>query len=65
MSESVAEDQVLNGLVLGQIDSETSDFTMQLLRTEALPEGREWLYEIKLDGYRAWWPFDEEGNVRT
>jgi bifunctional non-homologous end joining protein LigD len=26
---------------------------MLLLRTETLPEGREWLYEIKLDGYRA------------
>ncbi|MGA8616975.1 MAG: hypothetical protein WB660_00430 [Candidatus Sulfotelmatobacter sp.] len=26
---------------------------MLLLRREKLPEGREWLYEIKLDGYRA------------
>ncbi|HEV3278439.1 MAG TPA: hypothetical protein VG860_16590, partial [Terriglobia bacterium] len=26
---------------------------MLLLRTEALPEGANWLYEIKLDGYRA------------
>jgi DNA ligase D-like protein (predicted ligase) len=26
---------------------------MLLLRTEKLPEGLEWLYEIKLDGYRA------------
>jgi bifunctional non-homologous end joining protein LigD len=26
---------------------------MLLLRTETLPEGPEWLYEIKLDGYRA------------
>jgi bifunctional non-homologous end joining protein LigD len=26
---------------------------MLLLRKEKLPEGREWLYEIKLDGYRA------------
>jgi len=26
---------------------------MLLLRTEKLPEGKEWLYEIKLDGYRA------------
>jgi bifunctional non-homologous end joining protein LigD len=26
---------------------------MLLLRTEALPEGAKWLYEIKLDGYRA------------
>jgi ATP-dependent DNA ligase len=24
-----------------------------LLRTEKLPVGRDWLYEIKLDGYRA------------
>ena len=26
---------------------------MLLLRTERLPEGSTWLYEIKLDGYRA------------
>ena len=26
---------------------------MLLLRKESLPEGPEWLYEIKLDGYRA------------
>jgi DNA ligase D-like protein (predicted ligase) len=26
---------------------------MLLLRTEALPEGSEWQYELKLDGYRA------------
>jgi hypothetical protein len=26
---------------------------MLLLRKEKLPEGDEWLYEIKLDGYRA------------
>ena len=26
---------------------------MPLLRTEKLPEGADWLYEIKLDGYRA------------
>jgi len=26
---------------------------MLLLRTEKLPEGPEWGYEIKLDGYRA------------
>src|SRR3989449_1088754 len=26
---------------------------MLLLRTEKLPEGKEWLYELKLDGYRA------------
>ena len=26
---------------------------MLLLRTEALPEGVEWMYELKLDGYRA------------
>lgn len=26
---------------------------MLLLRKVKLPEGREWLYEIKLDGYRA------------
>jgi len=26
---------------------------MLLLRKESLPEGRDWLYEIKLDGYRA------------
>src|SRR5438067_2470652 len=26
---------------------------MLLLRTEHLPEGENWLYELKLDGYRA------------
>src|SRR5580765_7730420 len=26
---------------------------MLLLRTEKLPEGKDWLYELKLDGYRA------------
>ena len=26
---------------------------MLLLRTDALPEGAQWLYELKLDGYRA------------
>jgi ATP-dependent DNA ligase len=26
---------------------------MLLLRTERLPEGPDWLYEVKLDGYRA------------
>jgi len=26
---------------------------MLLLRTERLPEGPEWLLELKLDGYRA------------
>jgi bifunctional non-homologous end joining protein LigD len=26
---------------------------MLLLRTDALPEGGQWQYEVKLDGYRA------------
>src|SRR5258708_19481570 len=26
---------------------------MLLLRTEKLPEGHDWLYELKFDGYRA------------
>jgi bifunctional non-homologous end joining protein LigD len=26
---------------------------MLLLRTESLPSGEQWLYELKLDGYRA------------
>jgi bifunctional non-homologous end joining protein LigD len=26
---------------------------MLLLRTSHLPEGADWLYEVKLDGYRA------------
>ena len=26
---------------------------MLLLRSESLPEGTDWLYELKLDGYRA------------
>jgi bifunctional non-homologous end joining protein LigD len=32
-----------------------AEFTqpMLLLRTERLPEGPDWLYELKLDGYRA------------
>jgi len=26
---------------------------MLLLRTDSLPSGEQWLYELKLDGYRA------------
>jgi ATP-dependent DNA ligase len=26
---------------------------MPLLRTDSLPSGRQWLYELKRDGYRA------------
>jgi ATP-dependent DNA ligase len=26
---------------------------MLLVRTEKLPEGQDWLYELKLDGYRS------------
>ena len=26
---------------------------MLLLRAEKLPEGKDWLYELKFDGYRA------------
>jgi len=26
---------------------------MLLLRTDTLPEGKNWLYELKFDGYRA------------
>jgi bifunctional non-homologous end joining protein LigD len=26
---------------------------MLLLRTDSLPAGEQWLYELKLDGYRA------------
>ena len=26
---------------------------MLLLRTEKLPEGKDWLYELKFDGYRV------------
>jgi bifunctional non-homologous end joining protein LigD len=36
---------------------------MLLLRTERLPEGATWQYEIKLDGYRAI-AFKSEGRVR-
>jgi bifunctional non-homologous end joining protein LigD len=36
---------------------------MLLLRTEELPEGAEWVYEIKLDGYRAI-GFKTGGKVR-
>jgi len=36
---------------------------MLLLRTEKLPEGKEWLYELKLDGYRAL-AIKKNGKVR-
>src|SRR5262245_61806172 len=36
---------------------------MLLLRTEALPSGGQWLYELKLDGYRAI-AFKTKGAVR-
>jgi bifunctional non-homologous end joining protein LigD len=26
---------------------------MLLLRTKALPDGADWIYEVKFDGYRA------------
>ena len=34
-----------------------------LLRTEKLPQGADWLYEIKLDGYRIL-AIKSEGDVR-
>jgi bifunctional non-homologous end joining protein LigD len=36
---------------------------MLLLRTDALPEGSEWQYELKLDGYRAL-AFKTDGKVQ-
>lgn len=36
---------------------------MLLLRTEALPECSEWIYEVKLDGYRAL-ALKSDGNVQ-
>lgn len=36
---------------------------MLLLRTEKLPQGADWSYEIKLDGYRAI-AFKAEGKVQ-
>jgi len=36
---------------------------MLLLRTEKLPQGADWLYEIKLDGYRVL-AIKTEGDVR-
>ena len=36
---------------------------MLLLRTEKLPQGSDWLYEIKLDGYRAL-AIKSEGKAR-
>jgi DNA ligase D-like protein (predicted ligase) len=36
---------------------------MLLLRTDSLPSGKEWIYELKLDGYRAI-AFRRNGNVR-
>jgi bifunctional non-homologous end joining protein LigD len=35
---------------------------MLLLRSDSLPEGRQWLYELKLDGYRAI-AFKRDGTV--
>src|ERR1700752_2770500 len=35
---------------------------MLLLRTDSLPSGEQWLYELKLDGYRAI-AFKRNGNV--
>jgi bifunctional non-homologous end joining protein LigD len=35
---------------------------MPLLRTETLPGGEQWLYELKLDGYRVI-PFKRNGTV--
>ena len=37
---------------------------MLLLRTETLPEGAEWLYELKLDTGTPWFENDE-GRLRT
>jgi bifunctional non-homologous end joining protein LigD len=36
---------------------------MLLLRSDSLPEGRQWLYELKLDGYRAI-AFKRNGTVQ-
>jgi ATP-dependent DNA ligase len=36
---------------------------MLLLRTDSLPSGEQWLYELKLDGYRAI-AFNRNGTVR-
>ena len=35
---------------------------MLLLRTDSLPSGEQWLYELKLDGYRAI-AFKRNGDV--
>src|ERR671921_536549 len=35
---------------------------MLLLRTDSLPSGEQWLYELKLDGYRAI-AFKRDGDV--
>lgn len=35
---------------------------MLLLRTDSLPDSRQWLYELKLDGYRAF-AFKRDGIV--
>jgi bifunctional non-homologous end joining protein LigD len=43
-------DDDLDGLPMAQADFMAP---MLLLRTERLPEGESWLYELKLDGYRA------------
>src|SRR5215467_9611606 len=36
---------------------------MLLLRTDSLPSGEQWIYELKLDGYRAI-AFKRNGEVR-
>ena len=40
------------GVSAPKVKAQFIDPTLQL-RTERLPEGPEWSYEIKLDGYRA------------
>src|SRR4051812_6867106 len=50
---------------LGLVAAKTkASFTapMRLLRTQTLPQGRNWLYEVKMDGYRSV-AFKVEGKV--
>ena len=49
---------------IGELPSAAARFIdpMLLLRTDALPSSDQWLYELKLDGYRAM-AFKRQGTI--